>query len=300
MGLEVYQAQIEQRFAPPISAANSGGGIKHFSDSSKEPNEINKKELHHHIPNSATGSANPPPSDPPDDSNTNKTSRKLENPYINMSQEDKDNALIEHSKRGNLEEVKLAFSAGADPAANDNEAIRLAAPSGHLNVLKFLDGKPGVDFSARDNQTAIFTAFYGQLHVLEFLDGKPGVDFSADDNLAAIFAADNEHLHVLLFLKSRGVDLDSLGINLEDVYKEVINSDKKFSLKGLDLSDFRTNMRRFRFFRPELIRKFNIEDSYGPRGLILRLIKMGAKGTPDLSQTGITRKELREARKEGL
>ena len=49
--------------------------------------------------------------------------------------------LIEACKRGNLEEVKLLVSKGADIHASDDRALCLASHYGHLDVLSYLQGQ---------------------------------------------------------------------------------------------------------------------------------------------------------------
>lgn len=89
--------------------------------------------------------------------------------------------------------------------------VYFAAYEGHLDVLKWLDGKD-CDFMVQDNKgkTCVQAAGYsGHLNVLKWLDRK-GCDLMVQDNrgdTCAHYAAQGGHLNVLKWLKEMGFDL---------------------------------------------------------------------------------------------
>ena len=58
--------------------------------------------------------------------------------FEDMSQEKKDKALINASRRGHTEAVKSLINAGADVHAYNDLALRWASDNGHVKVVKLL------------------------------------------------------------------------------------------------------------------------------------------------------------------
>ena len=82
-----------------------------------------------------------------------------------------------------MEEVDSNY--GIDPAVEDNEAIRMAATNGHLDVVKYLiekvDETYGVDPAAMDNEAIRCAASNGHVDTVSCLmrlDSKYGIDRS--------------------------------------------------------------------------------------------------------------------------
>ena len=76
---------------------------------------------------------------------------------------------------GNLEVVKLLVSLPSsggssvvDPTSYNNEAVCLAAVTGHLEILKYLMLFPGVDICANDNKAICNVVGIGHLEVLKY------------------------------------------------------------------------------------------------------------------------------------
>ena len=81
-----------------------------------------------------------------------------------------------------MEEVDSRY--GIDPAANGNDAIRLAVEYGHLDVVNYLvevDSKYGINPAANGNDAIRVAAQGGHLDVVKYLmglDSKYGIDRS--------------------------------------------------------------------------------------------------------------------------
>jgi ankyrin repeat protein len=84
-----------------------------------------------------------------------------------------------------------------DPSANNNRAIRLAAPNGHLAVVERLLQDVRVDPSADDNYAVLWASQRGHLAVVDRLLEDDRVDPSALGNNAVRSAAVYGHLAVV-------------------------------------------------------------------------------------------------------
>ena len=118
---------------------------------------------------------------------------------------------IEAAKQGDLDVIQK-LSMNVDVSYNNNNALRLAARKGHLEVVKYLatlqnpvTGDYRVDVSANDNFALRLAALNGHLEVVKYLStlvdpvtGDYRVDVSADNNQALRYAA---YLKIIKFLK---------------------------------------------------------------------------------------------------
>lgn len=110
-------------------------------------------------------------------------------------------ALRHAASTGHLELVKfLCAQPTVDPSAMYNGAVRLAASNGHLEVVKFLCSLPTVDPADDDNWAVQRAASNGHLEVLQYLCKNTDVDPTAEENWALRHAAGNGHLYVVKFL----------------------------------------------------------------------------------------------------
>ena len=97
-------------------------------------------------------------------------------------------------------------SHGIDPAAQNNFAIKMAAPKGHLHMLKyFMEGVNArfkFDAAAENNYAIRNAALSGHVEVVKYLieevGTKHGIDPAARDNYAIVYAAYNGHLNVVI------------------------------------------------------------------------------------------------------
>ena len=64
--------------------------------------------------------------------------KKSSRNFKNMSQKERDEALIQASKNGNIKEVKLLLDAGADVHTYNDEALRRASKNKQFEVVKLL------------------------------------------------------------------------------------------------------------------------------------------------------------------
>jgi hypothetical protein len=77
-------------------------------------------------------------------------------------------SLLEAIRRNDLESVKDHIREGFDPTANKNEAIKWAASSGHLRIVKYLvelGCNPQTDY----NYCLQYSAYYGYLDIVQYL-----------------------------------------------------------------------------------------------------------------------------------
>jgi hypothetical protein len=77
-------------------------------------------------------------------------------------------ALVCASESGHLKIVQYLISMGADPEANDNEAIKSACMEGQLEVVKYLVSV-GVDFSCRDYYSLRTAHTNNHVEVVDYL-----------------------------------------------------------------------------------------------------------------------------------
>jgi ankyrin repeat protein len=104
-------------------------------------------------------------------------------------------ALLLAAIYGHLEIVKLLLPL-SNPKANNSDALRFAALHGHLDVAKLL--LPVSDPKAYNSQALRYAATYGHLEVVKLL--LPLSDPKANDSEALRWAAYNGHLEVVKLL----------------------------------------------------------------------------------------------------
>jgi hypothetical protein len=94
-----------------------------------------------------------------------------------------------------------------DPAAADNEAIKLASMHGHLPVVNFLLKYPKVNPSAQNNLAVWYAAYHGYYDVVDRLMKHPRVNPADNDNRALKLAASKGYTAIVkLLLTDKRVD----------------------------------------------------------------------------------------------
>ena len=88
--------------------------------------------------------------------------------FEDMSQEKKDKALINASRRGHTEAVKSLINAGADVHANNKEALQWASANGHIEVVKLLLDA-GADVHAKNDLALRWANEEGHTKVVKLL-----------------------------------------------------------------------------------------------------------------------------------
>ena len=123
----------------------------------------------------------------------------------------RDKALIQACKLGNLEEVEILIFDGANVDARDgrgNSALKWACTGKHLEVVKYLLDH-GADFNApnRDGETPLMAASYVGVPDLTVLLINYGADINVKDKAgrtALRWAIDNKHFEVRDILVEEG------------------------------------------------------------------------------------------------
>jgi hypothetical protein len=105
-------------------------------------------------------------------------------------------------------EAKRLIEEGVNIHYNEEEALRLAAAHGRLNIVKLLV-EAGADINARGGEALIHAAYSGHYGVVKYLVGR-GADVRAGNNAAIIWAAAHGHLRILKLLISKGADIHVL------------------------------------------------------------------------------------------
>ena len=114
-----------------------------------------------------------------------------------------DQQLINVARNGNLPEVKRLVAAGANPAAQDNDAIIGAAEHGHLNVVQYLVTLPGVDAAAPNNNAIILALGGGYWDIVRFLASLQGFDPQGDNYDLFIWAISKGLINIVNHLGYR-------------------------------------------------------------------------------------------------
>ena len=87
-----------------------------------------------------------------------------------------------------------------DPSMHQNEAIRIAAENGHVEVVRLLLADPRTDSSEKDSSAFRFASSNGHLEVVKLLLAHPKANPTAGDNYAIRWASSKGHLEVVKFL----------------------------------------------------------------------------------------------------
>lgn len=117
-----------------------------------------------------------------------------------LSQVQKDAALIDAAKIGNLKFVKGLVEQGSSARAQGNLALLTAVIEGHTEIAEYLFREGG---DANEGRILINASRLGQLELVEFLVGQ-GVDVHAENDEALVNAASNGYLHVVKCLVEEG------------------------------------------------------------------------------------------------
>lgn len=90
------------------------------------------------------------------------------------------------AKVGNLAAVKLFTEAGANPAANNNEAIYWAAENGYDDIVSYLMQQPNTNPSAVNNRALAVAKKYKHKYVIEVLESDCRVTGNNDTEFEAL------------------------------------------------------------------------------------------------------------------
>ena len=108
--------------------------------------------------------------------------------------------LMDASRTGDLNLVKISLGEGADPSFNDNDAIRMASANGHPEVVKLLLADNRVDPAANNNNAIKMASLRGHPEVVKLLLANNRVDPGADTNYVIKFASENGRTEVVKLL----------------------------------------------------------------------------------------------------
>lgn len=136
-----------------------------------------------------------------------------------------DEALRVAASLGQVDVVRLLIGAGANVHARDDEAMRVAARLGHAPVVALLIGA-GADVHASDDEALFSAASGGHTPVVAQLL-VAGVDVHADDDDALYMAAFYGHAPVVAQLLAAGANIhaqndEPLRIATENGHTEVV------------------------------------------------------------------------------
>jgi hypothetical protein len=123
--------------------------------------------------------------------------RLLEDKRVDPAAHD-NNAIRIASQNGHLSVVnRLLEDKRVDPAADDNGAIRGASCNGHLSVVNRLLEDKRVDPAAHDNRAIRLASDHGHLSVVNRLLEDKRVNPAADDNGAILIASYKGHYEIV-------------------------------------------------------------------------------------------------------
>ena len=111
---------------------------------------------------------------------------------------------IKAAQNNQIDELKNLLDRGADIHANDDEALKLSAEHGHLEVVKFLVAQMANIYA--DDDALGWAAGNGHLEIVKFLLSQ-GANIHADDDCALKRSAFKGHLEVVKFLVKKGADI---------------------------------------------------------------------------------------------
>jgi hypothetical protein len=106
---------------------------------------------------------------------------------------------------GNLENVKLAVSQGADVHVCDGAAVQLASLNEHLDVVQYLVSQ-GADIHAGNDYAVRWASEYGRLAIVKYLVSQ-SADIHACNDYALRLASEYGHLNVVRYLVSNGANI---------------------------------------------------------------------------------------------
>ena len=139
--------------------------------------------------------------------------------FEDMSQEEKNKVLINASKRGHTEMVKVLIDAGADVHVENDWALQWASYYGHIEVVKLLLDA-GADVHAKNDLALRYASANGHIEVVKLLlDAGASINEGRrnDNSKVKIVKESNED-----FLKPKNMeDLDPINKKIYDVYKYI-------------------------------------------------------------------------------
>lgn len=141
--------------------------------------------------------------------------------------------LIIAIRQNKITRIERLIREGADPGANNNVAIRIAAGHGHFEIVRLLLADPRVDPAANDNK-AIKFAINGHLaqnacfEVVRLLLADPRVDPSVQNNFLIRIAVERAHTDVVRLLladprvNSTAIDNGAIKQAFENGHSEIV------------------------------------------------------------------------------
>lgn len=106
---------------------------------------------------------------------------------------------------GHYKIVMLLLDAGADPSAENNNAIHWAARLGHTEIVRVLLKDKRVDPTTRD--VVEWAARLGHYDTVKVLLEDPRIDPTADESAALYWAFNNRHWDIYELLEQHGCSL---------------------------------------------------------------------------------------------
>jgi len=100
-------------------------------------------------------------------------------------------AWLPHVRLGNLAHVALALHAGAEPHANDQEAISKASAHGHVALIDLLLSHPCVDPCACSQEAILHAIQHGHVAAVDRLLRDPRVDPTFNEQICVDLASYN-------------------------------------------------------------------------------------------------------------
>jgi len=151
----------------------------------------------------------------------------------NLTQEEKDERLIDASRNGRLEEVKMLIEAGADINTKnewEDTSLMFASYHGYIDLVKLLI-EAGADINAKNNygSTAlIYASAHNHKEIVKLLL-EAGADIDNKNkygNTSLILASKNDNKEIVDLLKNYGAKLikENIGNILKPKSKEDINN----------------------------------------------------------------------------
>ena len=108
---------------------------------------------------------------------------------------------IQAARDGELSLVKYGINKGFNIRAYHNEALRLAAGFGHIDIVKYLVEVQKANIHAKEDEAVRFASRRGHLDVVKYLV-EHGANIHAQNNYALKWAKGNEHKVIVDYLNS--------------------------------------------------------------------------------------------------
>ena len=141
-----------------------------------------------------------------------------------MTKQDEFKKAIEEN---NLELVNSLLQEGRiDPEDNRNEALRIAAKYGYVDIVKLLF-KVGVKAIYSDNCAIRIASFYGNITLVEFLLKEPKVDPTDCVNESLSYAYKNGYIEIVELLWNDQRIKNTLKNDNMELYNTLMQQDVK-------------------------------------------------------------------------